>query len=98
MSHTTMEDVGEAVLPLLLTKVCSFSFDDTTTFDICFGLVGRKRRRSTSPYDRDRYDPRPRYDDYGLLLLSNLASFSVSHLLLQILIRVMGILCPRVDT
>lgn len=33
-----------------------------------FGL-GRKRRRSVSPYerDRDRYDPRPRYsDDYGL--------------------------------
>lgn len=26
--------------------------------------VGRKRRRSTSPYDRgDRYDPRPRYND-----------------------------------
>jgi hypothetical protein len=31
--------------------------------------VGRKRRRSLSPYDRERYDPRPRYnDDYGLLL------------------------------
>ncbi|RDB17013.1 Serrate RNA effector molecule [Hypsizygus marmoreus] len=27
--------------------------------------AGRKRRRSTSPYDRDRYEPRPRYsDDY----------------------------------
>ncbi|KDR74495.1 hypothetical protein GALMADRAFT_250472 [Galerina marginata CBS 339.88] len=27
--------------------------------------AGRKRRRSMSPYDRDRYDPRPRYsDDY----------------------------------
>ncbi|GLB33267.1 putative protein with domain of unknown function (DUF3546) [Lyophyllum shimeji] len=27
--------------------------------------AGRKRRRSLSPYDRDRYDPRPRYsDDY----------------------------------
>ncbi|KAF8629598.1 hypothetical protein AX15_003344 [Amanita polypyramis BW_CC] len=25
--------------------------------------VGRKRRRSLSPYDRDRYDPRPRYND-----------------------------------
>ena len=26
----------------------------------------RKRRRSLSPYERDRYDPRPRYnDDYG---------------------------------
>ena len=28
--------------------------------------AGRKRRRSTSPWDRDRYEPRPRYDDYGL--------------------------------
>ncbi|KZP21750.1 hypothetical protein FIBSPDRAFT_919510 [Athelia psychrophila] len=27
--------------------------------------TGRKRRRSVSPYERDRYDPRPRYgDDY----------------------------------
>lgn len=26
--------------------------------------MGRKRRRSLSPYDRERYDPRPRYDDY----------------------------------
>ncbi|TFK43085.1 hypothetical protein BDQ12DRAFT_674366 [Crucibulum laeve] len=25
--------------------------------------TGRKRRRSTSPYDRERYDPRPRYSD-----------------------------------
>ncbi|KAG6860310.1 hypothetical protein C0995_012862 [Termitomyces sp. Mi166 len=25
--------------------------------------TGRKRRRSMSPYDRDRYDPRPRYND-----------------------------------
>lgn len=30
-------------------------------------LAGRKRRRSMSPYERDRYEPRPRYnDDYGL--------------------------------
>ena len=28
-------------------------------------VVGRKRRRSASPYERERYDPRPRYDDYG---------------------------------
>jgi hypothetical protein len=28
------------------------------------GCTGRKRRRSMSPYD-SRYDPRPRYDDYG---------------------------------
>ncbi len=28
--------------------------------------AGRKRRRSPSPYDRDRFEPRPRYnDDYG---------------------------------
>lgn len=27
--------------------------------------VGRKRRRSPSPYDRDRYDPRPRYDEHS---------------------------------
>ncbi|KAF8211602.1 hypothetical protein K438DRAFT_1903521 [Mycena galopus ATCC 62051] len=26
--------------------------------------LNRKRQRSNSPYDRDRYDPRPRYDDY----------------------------------
>ncbi|KAF8164885.1 hypothetical protein B0H34DRAFT_687006 [Crassisporium funariophilum] len=25
--------------------------------------AGRKRRRSMSPYDRERYDPRPRYND-----------------------------------
>ena len=34
---------------------------------------GRKRRRSISPFDRDRdrYDPRPRYnDDYGLKLFN----------------------------
>ena len=30
--------------------------------------AGRKRRRSLSPWDRDRYEPRPRYnDDYGEL-------------------------------
>lgn len=28
-------------------------------------MAGRKRRRSMSPYDRERYDPRPRYEDYG---------------------------------
>lgn len=32
-------------------------------------LVNRKRRRSPSPFERDRHDPRPRYnDDYGLLI------------------------------
>jgi len=44
----------------------------TTPDDVYSGLVSRKRRRSMSPYDRERYDPRPRYDDYGLLLLSKL--------------------------
>lgn len=28
-------------------------------------IAGRKRRRSGSPYERERYDPRPRYEDYG---------------------------------
>jgi hypothetical protein len=80
-SHTTMEDEGEAAVLLLIpTRVCYFFSHDTTTFDdVCSVLVGRKRRRSMSPYDRERYDPRPRYDDYGLLLLSHLVSFSVSH-------------------
>lgn len=32
--------------------------------------TGRKRRRSTSPWDRDRYEPRPRYDDYGMFNIS----------------------------
>lgn len=31
-----------------------------------FTGAGRKRRRSTSPWDRERYEPRPRYDDYGM--------------------------------
>lgn len=47
----------------------------TTFDDVCSDLVGRKRRRSMSPYDRERYDPRPRYDEYGLLLLSGLVQF-----------------------
>ena len=29
-------------------------------------IAGRKRRRSMSPYDRERYESRPRYDDHGL--------------------------------
>ena len=29
-------------------------------------LAGRKRRRSASPFEKERFDPRPRYaDDYG---------------------------------
>lgn len=41
----------------------------------CRGLVlaGRKRRRSLSPWERSRYEPRPRYnDDYGMLFTFNL--------------------------
>ena len=79
--HTTMEDEGEVVVLLLIpTRVCYFfSHDSTILDDVCSDLVGRKRRRSMSPYDRERYDPRPRYDEYGLLPLSGLVSFSVSH-------------------
>ncbi|KAJ7499396.1 hypothetical protein FB451DRAFT_37057 [Mycena latifolia] len=36
--------------------------------------LNRKRQRSNSPYDRERYDPRPRYDDYGLDHATLLAS------------------------
>ena len=33
-----------------------------------FFVAGRKRRRSLSPWERDRYEPRPRYgDDYGAI-------------------------------
>ena len=40
-------------------------------FSLSHILAGRKRRRSMSPYDRERYDPRPRYgDDYGTLFKS----------------------------
>ena len=62
------------------------------------GSVGRKRRRSMSPYDRERYDPRPRYDDYRLLLMSSLVSSFVSQHHSQILIRVMDTPRLRVDT
>ncbi|KAG6336336.1 hypothetical protein ID866_2761 [Astraeus odoratus] len=38
---------------------------------------GRKRRRSMSPYDRERYDPRPRYgDEYGI---SHVAAWSFAY-------------------
>ena len=40
-----------------------------------------------SPYDRDRYDPRPRYnDDYGLLLCNSLSPALVDNHSTQILI------------
>lgn len=63
---TTMV-VGEEAVVRLQTKV-SYLFIPTVLFRILMfhPAVGRKRRRSLSPYDRDRYDPRPRYnDDYG---------------------------------
>jgi hypothetical protein len=49
------------------------------TVRIC---TARKRRRSVSPYDRERerYDPRPRYgDDYGVF--TALKSCLISDLL-----------------
>lgn len=62
-----MPDVGGAAA-LLLTKVCpKFMYN----FSSSHPPTGRKRRRSMSPYDRERYDPRPRYgDDYGTLFKS----------------------------
>jgi hypothetical protein len=43
---------------------CSSSFSFLPLIE--FSAVNRKRQRSNSPYDRERYDPRPRYEDYGL--------------------------------
>ncbi len=61
---TTTGDVGGAGVHQLM-KVCRWL--PCVPFSLKFGLAGRKRRRSMSPYDRERYDPRPRYsDDYGL--------------------------------
>ena len=61
---TTTGDVGGAGVHRL-TKVCPL-LPHVLVF-LNFSLAGRKRRRSMSPYDRERYDPRPRYnDDYGL--------------------------------
>jgi hypothetical protein len=54
---------------------------------------GRKRRRSLSPYERDRYDPRPRYnEEYGVLQTlsdcyrSSLTHFSQTHILVHMAI------------
>ena len=61
---TTTGDVGGAGVHQLM-KVCRWLPYGLVSLN--FGLAGRKRRRSMSPYDRERYDPRPRYnDDYGL--------------------------------
>ena len=63
--HMNMLDAGGAVAPFL-TKVCP---KFACNFSLSYPLADRKRRRSMSPYDRERYDPRPRYgDDYGILL------------------------------
>lgn len=65
--HTTM--VGEAGVVALLRKKVRLA--SPLTKDIRANVLGsmlggRKRRRSLSPWERDRYDPRPRYgDDYG---------------------------------
>ena len=65
--HTTMPDVGGAVAPLPTTVCSKFVYNSSLPQP----LAGRKRRRSMSPYDRERYDPRPRYgDDYGTLFKS----------------------------
>ena len=67
----------DAVEVEVQTTVRQFSFTNpllsawrrgVNSFSISSG-AGRKRRRSTSPWDRDRYEPRPRYDDYGVFTL-----------------------------
>ena len=59
-----MLDAGGAVVPFLM-KVC---LKIVYSVSLSHPLVDRKRRRSMSPYDRERYDPRPRYgDDYGII-------------------------------
>ena len=45
-----------------------------------FHFPGRKRRRSLSPYERDRYDPRPRYsEEYGVLHCSWMIPYNFTH-------------------
>ena len=66
--------MGDAVEVEVRTTVRHFSFTNPPYpawgHGACLPRVspgaGRKRRRSTSPWDRDRYEPRPRYDDYGM--------------------------------
>ena len=75
---TTTVDVG-AVGALHWTKVCPFLLFHINSYKRC-RAGGRKRRRSMSPYDRERYDPRPRYsDDYGLPFTLFLSCPRVSH-------------------
>ena len=66
-------DAEEGVAALLLMRaspthpLVSYSVTDLILFS-----GGRKRRRSISPYERDRYEPRPRYgDEYGNELSTN---------------------------
>src|SRR3984957_20043743 len=60
-------------------------------------MPARKRRRSLSPYERDRYDPRPRYgDDYGLLLMHLCTRSSrTDNMLLEPHSRMYGYSSPR---
>lgn len=68
----TMDDVGGAVVLRLATMVRYLRRSVLCVYSNMGWLfvVGRKRRRSASPYDRERYDPRPRYDEYGMLQVS----------------------------
>ena len=61
---TTVAVEGVGVHPRMNVRAFRWSTKHVVE---CFLSEGRKRRRSPSPYDRERYDPRPRYDDYGLL-------------------------------
>ena len=63
---TTM-DVGAGVVVRQQTKVnCLLFLWLSALLNCILPAGGRKRRRSLSPWERDRYDPRPRYgDDYG---------------------------------
>ena len=52
----------------------------------CRGVVlaGRKRRRSLSPWERSRYEPRPRYnDDYGMFYVRFLGPKQCSDMKLR---------------
>ena len=63
-----MVDVVEAEVQTTvctLTKPTPFAVASLRALIFPSSGAGRKRRRSTSPWDRDRYEPRPRYDDYG---------------------------------
>lgn len=63
----TMVDVegAEAHLQTKVRRASLLTLESLVIFIIC--AAGRKRRRSISPYERERYEPRPRHnDDFGL--------------------------------